>query len=295
MYLFRIHIRPGGGSSDMKETFEYCLRNGLLGVGWRTEENKNTTDWDEYLIESSKIHDNLNVCKYIKKWVNMNDLVWTRDASGQYYYLARVISGWEYWMNQEAIERDIDIANIFRVEFQKVNIDQVPGKVIACFRAPRTIQEIADEKAIEYSKYLWNTVSGEKVYKIDNSKFSDVFMMLDDEETEDLVFLYLQSKGWYVVPNSRKADTMRFEYLALDSKTGERAFTQVKTGNVHLNKEEYSRDPYKIFLFQSNELYDGKDSENVCCITKHELNDFLQQSIEWLPDVFKCKSEMVNK
>ena len=255
--------------------------------------NKNTTDWDEYFNEASKIHDNLNVCKYIKKWVSGNDLVWTRDTSGQ-YYLSRVISGWEYWMDQEAIERDIDIANIFRVEFKKVNIDQVPGKVIACFRAPRTIQEIADEKAIEYTKYLWNCFSTDKVYEVENSKFSDVFMMLDDEETEDLVFLYLQSKGWYVVPNSRKADTMSFEYLALDPKTGERALTQVKTGNVHLNKEEYSRYPYKIFLFQSNELYDGKDCENVCCITRHELNDFLHRSLKWLPEVFKCKSEIVN-
>ena len=293
MYLFRIHLRPGGGSADMQETFEYCLRNGLLGVGWRTESHQNTANWDEYFAEASRIHDNLNVCKYIKKWVNSGDLVWTRDTNGQ-YYLARVISGWEYWIDQESIERDIDIANIFRVDFKKVIIDQVPGKVVACFRAPRTIQEIADDKAIEYSQYLWNRLSGKKIYEVDNSKFSDVFMMLDDEETEDLVFLYLQSKGWYLVPNSRKADTMSFEYLALDPKTGEKALTQVKTGNVHLNKEDYSRYPHKVFLFQSNELYDGNDSENVCCLTRHELNDFLHQSLEWLPDIFKYKSKMVN-
>lgn len=293
MYLFRIHIRPGGGSADMQETFNYCLRNELLGVGWRTESNENTSEWDKYFAEASKIHDNLNVCQYINKWVSHGDLVWTRGVDGQ-YYLARVISGWEYWIEQEAIEQDIDIANIFRVEFRKIAIDQVPGKVIACFRAPRTIQEIADEKAVEYSKYLWNSLVDAKVYIVDKSKFSDVFTMLDDEETEDLVFLYLQSKGWYVVPNSRKADTMRFEYLAVDPKNGEKALTQVKTGNVHLNKEEYSQYPYKVFLFQSNGLYDGDDSENVCCIGRQELNDFLQQSLIWLPAVFKCKSEMVN-
>jgi len=292
MYLFRIHIRPSGGSANMKETFEYCLKNGLLGVGWKIESNKNIADWDEYNSEASKIHDNLNVCKYIKKWLNAGDLVWTRDINGE-YYLARVTSGWEYWMDKEAIDRDIDIANIFRVDFQKVNIDQVPGKVIACFRAPRTIQEIADEKAIEYSKYLWNRLSGKNLYEVDNFKFSDIFMMLDDEETEDLVFLYLQSKGWYVVPNSRKVDTMRFEYLVIDPKTGEKALTQVKTGNVHLNREEYSRYPYKIFLFQSNGLYEGKDAGNVICITRHELNEFLHQSLEWLPTVFTTKSEML--
>ena len=33
MYVFRIHIRPSGGSADMRTTFNYCLKNGLLGVG----------------------------------------------------------------------------------------------------------------------------------------------------------------------------------------------------------------------------------------------------------------------
>ncbi|MEA2103231.1 MAG: hypothetical protein U9P79_01125 [Candidatus Cloacimonadota bacterium] len=239
MYLFRIHIRPGGGSASMEDTFEYCLKNGLLGVGWRTETNKNTTDWDEYFGEASGIHDNLNVCHYIKKWVGKDDLVWTRDMAGE-YYLARVISGWEYFVDGESIEKDIDIANVFRVEFQEVAIDQVPGKVIACFRAPRTIQEIADEKAREFSKYLWNRLSREKKYEVDNSKFHNIFMMLDDEETEDLVFLYLQSLGWYKAPNSRKADSMSFEYLSVNPKTGEKALTQVKTGNVSLNRSDFS-------------------------------------------------------
>lgn len=264
----------------------------MLGVGWRTDTNRNTTVWDEYFDEATKIHDNLNVCKYINKWVGKNDLVWTRDLGGE-YYLARVVSGWEYFVDRESIEKDIDIANVFRVEFQKVTIDQVPGKVIACFRAPRTIQKIADEKAIEYSKYLWNRLSGEKYYEVDNAKFDDVFMMLDDEETEDLVFLYLQSLGWYITPNSRKADSMSFEYLSVNPKTVEKALIQVKTGNVSLNKGDFSHYPYKIFLFQSNELYEGDDEDNVVCITRDELMNFLQHSLGWLPAIFKTKSEMV--
>jgi len=277
----------------MEETFNYCMKNGLLGVGWRIESNSNTTDWDEYFAEASKIHDNLNGCIYINKWVSKDDLVWTRDLSGE-YYLAKVITGWEYFVNQESIDKDIDIANVFRVEFKKVDIDQVPGKVVACFRAPRTIQEIADDKAIEYSKSLWNSISNSNTYKVDANKFSDLFMMLDDEETEDLVFLYLQSLGWYVVPNSRKADTMSFEYLAINPETGERALTQIKTGNVPLNKDDYKGYKYKIFLFQSNELYEGDDAENVNTIKREQLTTFLNESLDWLPTVFKTKSALVS-
>lgn len=278
----------------MPTTFNYCLKNGILGVGWRTNSNKNTKDWDEYFNEASQIHDNLQICKYINKWVSEGDLVWTRDAVGQ-YYLARVSSGWEYWTSQDANDLDIDVANIFRVVFKSVEIDAVPGKIVACFRATRSIQEVADKKAREYSKHLWNTLSNEKVYQVDKSEFSDIFMMLDDEETEDLVFLYLQSKGWYVLPNSRKGDTMSFEYLAVNPKTGEKALSQVKTGQVALNKDAYIHYPQKIFLFQSNELYTGVGAQNVICISRNELLELLNKSLDWLPKSFKRKVELVNQ
>jgi hypothetical protein len=38
MYVFRIHIRPSGGAADMPTTFNYCLKNGILGsVGEQTQ------------------------------------------------------------------------------------------------------------------------------------------------------------------------------------------------------------------------------------------------------------------
>lgn len=292
MYLFRIHIRPQGGSADMETTFNYCLKNNLLGVGWRTPSNRHTKIWDEYFSEASNEHENLNVCKYIQKWVCQGDLVWTRDAVGR-YYLARVKSGWEYWISQEAIEKDIDVANIFRVEFKNVEIDAVPGKVIACFRATRSIQEIADPKAYEYSKHLWNTLSGTADYEVNRNESDDIFMMLDDEETEDLVFIYLQSQGWYVVPNSRKGDSMSFEYLAVHPATGKKALTQVKTGNTSLNRDDYIGYSEKIFLFQSNELYHGTGAGNVECITREALLRLLTVSLAWLPQSFRTKAKLV--
>ena len=108
-------------------------------------------------------------------------------------------------------------------------------------------------------------------------------MLLDDEETEDLVFLYLQSRGWYVVPNSRKGDTMSFEYLVVNSKTGQKALTQVKTGNVVIDKDQYVQYPQKIFLFQSNDLFSGVGSQSVVSISRAELLDFLNESLSWLP------------
>lgn len=294
MYLFRIHIRPHGGTANMSSTFEYCLREGILGVGWRTRSDNCTKIWDEYYHEASQLHNNLQVCKYIHKWVGPDDLVWTRDPFGQ-YYLAHVLSGWEYWTTDESRQQNIDIANIFRCELKRVDIDEVPGKIVACFRATRAIQEIADDKAREYSRYLWNVLSGSELYQIDSNKYSDIFMMLDAEETEDLVFLYLQNKGWYVVPHSRKGDTMTFEYLCVNPLNAQVAAIQVKTGNTALNKDDYVKYPHKIFLFQSNNIYLGIGAEHVEIIPKIEMESFLRASEQWLPKSFKRKIEIVNQ
>ena len=282
MHLFRIHIRPGGGFAGMKETFQYCLDEGVLGVGWRTNSNKNTTDWEEYFKEASPIHEKLNVCEYIKKWVGKNDLVWTRSTEGE-YYLAKVISGWEYWVGSKAVQKDIDIANIFRVSFQKIPIDMVPGKIVACFRAPRSIQEIADHKALEYSKYLWNRLSNVKIYDVDISKFKDMFMMLNDEETEDVVFIYLQMQGWVVVPNSRKGDTMSYEFYAVNRETKEKAIVQVKTGHTPLSPKDWEKWKEKVFLFQANGKYNGSSDGNVICLKPDEIESFMYANKDILP------------
>lgn len=296
MYVYRIHIRPGGGSADVKTIFQYCLANGLLGAGYRIADRTiiRTKDWDEFYRKASLTHTDLNTCKYIQKWVTEGDLVWTRDPVGQ-YYLARVKSGWEYWTSQEGIDQDIDIANVFRCDIRKVEeLDAVPGKVIACFRASRTIQEIADKTAIAYSKFLWNELSGRQIYEVSKDEYSDIFMLLDAEETEDVVFLFLQGKGWYVVPNSRKADTMSFEYFLVHPSNHERACVQVKTGGEILYTDEYSHLKHKVFLFQSNEYYEGTSTENIIFIRRNELLKFMEQKKVLLPKAIQNKLDILD-
>ena len=292
--LFRIHIRPHGGTDDMHATFQHCLKHGLLGVGWRVDDFTQTTEWEVYEQAARHVHDDLQQPIYIYDNVEPGDLVWTRDPDGQ-YYLARVTSGWEYWTSDESRENDIDIGNVFRCEFGEVALDQVPGKVVSSFGARgRSIQKIDDSSARVYSRHMWNLYVGRCVYEVDLSKFPDIFTMLDPEETEDLVFLYLQSRGWYVVPNSRKGNTLRFEFMLAHSETGEKALTQVKTGNVWLNVDSYATHPWHIFLFQSNEHYDGQRPDNVTCISRDELATFLETNVRLFPQAFRTKLEMIS-
>jgi len=51
-----------------------------------------TPNWDEYFQNASQLYENLSICRYIMRWVEEDDLVWTRDPDGE-YYLAKVVSG----------------------------------------------------------------------------------------------------------------------------------------------------------------------------------------------------------
>ena len=88
---------------------------------------------------------------------------------------------------------------------------------------------------------------------------------------------------------------MSFEYLAVNPVSGEKALSQVKTGEVALNREDYVHYPHKVFLFQSNEYYTGSSAGNVVCISRGELLQFMEKSITWLPKSFQTKAELVNR
>ena len=286
MYIFRIHIRPGGGLEDPKLSFDYCLNNNLLGVGWQIPKKPDEhIDWDTYekrsIIEyEGKVPTKVN---YIKEWVSKDDLVWTRDTKGQ-YYLARVLSPWEYYDNPNA--RDADIVNIFRVELKKVGmIDEVPGKVIASFRGRGTIQEITGQTSILYSKMLWNELCGRNYYQIDK-EFTSLWDLLSSEQVEDLLFLYLQTRQWCVVPHSRKKDSMSFEFYLINRDSYDRAVIQVKTGDSPIDMSEYDSYKEKVFLFQPNHLFSGskKDNNNIIILDKKEIESFIRNNPRLIPE-----------
>lgn len=284
MTVFRIHIRPKGGLAKSKISFAYCLKEKVLGVGWQTKTQNNTSTWLEYLSEAETIYRNksLSRVKYFEKNVKENDLIWTRDSEGS-YYLGKVKSGWEYYSNTEA--QDADIVNIVRCNLIKIpSVDDVPGKVVACFRPSRTIQAIRDKTASNYSKYLWNKISSSTFYSLPKESFKNVFSFLGAEETEDVIFIYLQLKGWVVIPNSRKADTMKYEFYLINKTTKEKSIVQVKTGHTKLIPKEWENWKEKVFLFQANGNYVGISlNKNVVSIKPKDIESFMYSNKELLP------------
>ncbi|MCK5679840.1 hypothetical protein KAI46_03405 [bacterium] len=283
MTVYRIHIRPKGGLANPKVSFDYCLKENVLGLGWQTETQINNTSWEKYEADATEIYGigELSRVRYLRNNLKKDDLVWTRDTEGS-YYLGKVISEWEYFSNSEA--QDADIVNVVRCDLQKVtSVDDVPGKVVACFRPSKTIQSIRDKTASDYSKYLWNKLSGEEFYTLPNEKYKNVYSFLGSEETEDVIFIYLQMRGWIIVPNSRKADTMSYEFYAVNPETKEKAIVQVKTGHTPLSPKEWENWKEKVFLFQASGNYNGSSVENVICLQPNEIESFMYANKDIFP------------
>ena len=283
MTIFRFHIRPKGGSENSKVSFSYCLKGNLLGAGWQIDSNISNIGWDEYEKTATKMfgRKNLTGIRYIKNNIRSNDLIWTRSPDG-IYYLGKVESEWEYYSNPEA--QEADIVNIVRCNLIKIpNISDIPGKVIASFRPTRTVQAIHDRAVDIYSKHLWNKISGSEFYQPPNLKNENLFSLLDSEETEDIIFIFLQTKGWIVIPNSRKGDTMSYEFYLIHNETKEKAIVQVKTGHTSLNTKDWKVYSEKVFLFQSNSIYHGESSKNIECISPDEIKTFIHKNRDLLP------------
>ncbi|HHF3029502.1 TPA: hypothetical protein ACPJ05_003199 [Vibrio diabolicus] len=283
MTVFRLHLRPKGGLADPRFSFKYCLKNSVLGLGWQTDSHTNGSDWGSYEKEASKLYGTkaLSRVRYLRNHVKKGDLIWTRDTNGT-YYLGMVLSQWEYFSTPEA--KDADIVNIVRCELQKVsNVDDVPGKVVACFRPTRTIQAIRDQTSINYSELLWNKLSGTELFNVTIDNTSNIFSFLSAEEAEDIIFIYLQVKGWVLIPNSRKSDTMSYEYYAIHKESKQKAIVQVKTGWTALNPKEWEQWKEKVFLFQVNGNYTEAGSDNVVCISPKEIEKFISDYLDIIP------------
>lgn len=296
MLIFRLHIRPKGGKASVKTVFDYCIKHSILGVGWRITDSTTEINWDEYFFKAKNKFGKIDTVSYLKNRVKPNDLIWTRDEIGD-YYLAKVKSEWKYFNTIEANEKDIDIANVVKVDLLKIPTNEVPGKVIACFRPTRTLQTINSDFVSEYSKFIWNEKSNKN--KFENIKFelNNIFDFLDSEEMEDLIFIYLQLNNYIVVPNSRKADTMSYEYFAIDKHTKLNYLVQIKSGNTPLDLKNYHKTNESYILFQANNIYlnISLENEKTKVIRKELIEEFIKTSFEYLPKVIQKKIETINK
>ncbi len=299
-YIYRIHLKP---QNDKKENpFKFCKQKSIVGIGWPLDEENLEKFKKESNFENYKklVLEQYNKDTGLKKAINCyseiekDDLIWARDRDN-IFYICRVTGKWEY--SYENDNKVNDIFSYFPVEYVKVGtVEEVPGKVVNSFRANATLQRIHGESIFEMTKKIYNKKSNNKLYEI--KKIEDFLNFLLPEDVEEIVSLYLQlEKNYLIYTSTNKINTAKYEFVMISRDGKEKCCIQVKTGNTTLDPENYiylTENNVKVYLF-TLEGYKRENINNVICLKKEEILDFIKNNKEILPSRIKYWMEEVEK
>lgn len=283
--IFRLHVRPTRDSVSKHASFDHCLANGVLGLGWPLQHpTERTIDWNAYSTEAKVLYGSdhaISRVRYLHDRVKPDDLIWTRTLANE-YYLARVLEPWRY--DDSGVAYHADMTNVVRCDFVKVGeADRVAGKVIACFRPTRAIQAITDPTAVRFSQLTWNQLSNTNHYEVGKTT-NDLFALIDDHATEDLVLLWLQLNGWLLLASTRRTDTLAYEVVLVQKDSGKGAIVQIKTGNEKVNTQDWGGRETSVFLFQAQGRYLTEPPPGVSCIVPAEIIRMITEHPELIPE-----------
>ena len=279
MRIWRLNISPASESGV--DPRRLCIENNILGVGWPVDDDA-PLDWNTYYRLGCETYYNQGdngwwpAVNAIRYRMEVNDLCWTRDWSGN-YYIGKIEGCWEYRSTDD--HRRADIVNVRPCRWFPVGgVDSVPGKVLNSFRASRTIQIVDDETVVLYSKWKHNQISQENVYDLRNVGKRDIFSLISTDDCEDIVGIYLQQElGYRLIPSTCKRDTAHTEFVL--RKAEGKAHVQVKQGYVDLDMDEFNDrdpcDPCQWFLFTTHGRYTGVGGGHVQCLDPDKMRDFV--------------------
>ena len=280
MQLWRIHIRPGRANINPVKSYAFCLRKEVIGVAWGVE-----SDDPQTLEHYVELYDNQYADETGKRAVRLladmarGDLVWIRSTQG-IYHLCQVDGPWQYSGSHEF--REVDIVNYGRVSIAEVGVEMhVPGKVIASFRAARTLQRIADEATLAVSTLIWNKLTDDHLPI--TASTPDIFSMISSKDCEDLIAVYLQMNGWIVYPTRRQSDMPAYEFVLRHKADYREAVVQVKTGFTPIDLGALPSSVGVAFAFQANEQYIGRNPKAVI-IKRDDVLNFISNYARLVPD-----------
>lgn len=301
-YIYRIHLKP---QNDKKENpFKFCKQKSIVGIGWPLDKEKLEKFKKESNFENYKklVLEQYNKDNGLKKVINCyseieedeDDLIWARDRDN-IFYICRVTGKWEY--SYENDNKVNDIFSYFPVEYVKVGtVEEVPGKVVNSFRANATLQRIHGESIFEMTKKIYNKKQGKKPYEV--KKIKDFFNFLLAEDVEEIISLYLQlEKNYLIYTSTNKINTAKYEFVMTSRDGKGKCYTQVKTGNEVLDPKDYENlieNSYKVYLFALGG-YKEKNINNIICLKKDEILNFILKNKEILPSRIKYWMEEIEK
>lgn len=289
--VWRVQLKPDkNGSITYRDLLQYCMEQHIIGVGWQEVQIKGMDDNE--LRNACKVYDDgqtgaTSAYRAIHAMSQMKtgDLIWTRvgeDASD--YYLCRV--GEKLWKDRNVSAEDqrrYDISNVVSADWVYVGKqEKVPGKIVNSFAPPASAQRVNNVERSSMS--IWNQCSSSDAikYSCEDLSIDDFWTMIGSEELECLVLLYIQTLGYYIYSSTAKLSNPKYEAIMVAKDGSHFAYPQVKR-ETQLLPEVYAdgiTGKDVVFLFTTSEDYGKTVMPNVICITKNDLEKFIQSQFD---------------
>lgn len=301
-YVTRINLKTA--TDHREKLIDFCL-NGkniftddekaqgkaqFLAIGWSCvdiESGQYSDFYNAVKVYVHSQHKKINPALNVFSSADVNDLFWTRDMNGV-YWICRVKDIAKVYLN-----KTLDIGAILPVEAYAFGLE-VPGQIKASFNRPNggITEKLKNINIIEYSKFMFNKLSGKNYYALNLAIANNVIENLPDFELEELVISYLQIvKGYYLLSNSiaNKSTTVKIEcqLISRDVNNVKKAVVQVKGPKANeLNASEFKAfedEDYYIYLYAPG-VKKLEEMRNVIQITTEELQEFYREYKAILPE-----------
>jgi hypothetical protein len=96
--------------------------------------------------------------------------------------------------------------------------------------------------------------------------------------------MYLQTKGYVLVPSTIKSSTAAYEWVMFHQETGEKAVLQVKSGNASIELAALAGIPSLVSVVAADGIAVGPIPADVASISREQLLRFAQERRTLLPE-----------
>lgn len=304
MSTWKLTIKPN--HEEKFDPFKMCKDKSLLGVGWsKAYATINPKTEEEALSLIKKRYGKIpSAINNILFKVKVGDHVWIHK-NGK-FYLCVVQEGKHYGKSIDPDFIKYDIGHAICASWQEIPEQFVSGSIQRGMIAQRMIQRIRiTTNELKYQNFLleklridpeWHPEIDDKTFADGVAKLSskDLLSFMTPDEIEDLVSLYLQSEGWFLLKSTCFRSKPKFEFMLINT-IGEFCSVQVKSGKNPISLppskyEEHLTENRKIYLFSTNEdPYPGKPVEDIICLSPDDLITWFKANTWAVSVPLKCR------
>lgn len=271
---------------------DFAVSNGVVGAGWgldpaSPEIADGCPDGSLYIrLARQAFPADRGMENAYDVFVNRmrpGDYVWIYATHSGEYWCGRVTGEFAYRSTPEFVASDLRVTRPC-VWAKAGTAEAVPGVVRRAFAGQfgAVSAMVSDASSA--------VAAARRALGESQAKSGDLYAEVSPDDLEDICALYLQTKGWLVLPSTAKVSMASYEFVLVNAATGARAGLQVKSGGPSTLTQAVAEafDRFFVFLSHPNATLIGSDPK-LEQISRGELRDFAIKHYALLPQRLRSR------